>query len=265
MSSSSAQRPPGRRRESTSPSSLSSEGPILTSLADLPAGPLTGVVFANELLDNLPFDVVARTTTGWDEVRVGVDSAGDLIEVLVRADAVLEHEADRVAADAVLPAGAVLPVPRAAAAWLAAAAELLESGRVVVVDYAAPVAELVERGSREWIRTFRAHQRVGDPLAEPGTCDITIDLPLEYLRSAAGAAGLNVAYDATQAQWLRELGIDELVEGGEQVWAKRAHIGDLEALAGRSRAHEAQVLSADPGLGAHRVLVFHKGAHPSPG
>ena len=47
-------------------------GPVATSLPDLPAIPLSGVVLANELLDNLPFRVVERTARGWSEVRVGV-------------------------------------------------------------------------------------------------------------------------------------------------------------------------------------------------
>src|SRR5207248_1543607 len=55
-------------------------GPLATSLAELPTGPFTGVVLANELLDNLPFRLLERRG-GWSEVRVGAQ----LDEVLVPA------------------------------------------------------------------------------------------------------------------------------------------------------------------------------------
>ena len=62
-------------------------GPIVVSLAELPVVPLDGVVFANELLDNLPFRVVERTADGWSEIRVGVDADGAFVEVLLPAAA----------------------------------------------------------------------------------------------------------------------------------------------------------------------------------
>src|SRR5689334_22632426 len=46
-------------------------GPIVAQLDELPAVAVDGVLLANELLDNLPVRVVARTAHGWDEVRVG--------------------------------------------------------------------------------------------------------------------------------------------------------------------------------------------------
>ena len=42
----------------------------LAVLQDLPAGSFTGVVLANELLDNLPPRVVKKTTKGWLELHV---------------------------------------------------------------------------------------------------------------------------------------------------------------------------------------------------
>ena len=48
----------------------------------------TGVVLANELLDNLPFRVVDRTVDGWAEVRVASEDGG-FSEVTVPAAPVL--------------------------------------------------------------------------------------------------------------------------------------------------------------------------------
>src|SRR5258705_205582 len=86
-------------------------GPIATSLGELPAVPFTGVVLANELLDNLPFRVVERRVDGWSEVRVGV-TEGRFEEDVIPATVELAAEADRVASGQV-PVGARLPVPTA--------------------------------------------------------------------------------------------------------------------------------------------------------
>ena len=56
--------------------------PMVASVAELPAGPLTGVLFANELLDNLPVDLFEFQHGAWHAVCVGVTKQGDLTEVL---------------------------------------------------------------------------------------------------------------------------------------------------------------------------------------
>jgi len=229
-------------------------GPIATSLPELPAIPLDGVVLANELLDNLPFRIVERTVDGWSEVRVGVEGA-TFEEDLVRASSDLALEADLVAA-ASAPVGSRLPVPTGVREWLQTCGFALRNGVLVVVDYAATAAELVERGQDGWLRTYRAHDRGASPLVAPGEQDITADVPLEYLVHAAGRAGLSLELDCTQAEWLRDLGIDDLVAEARAQWDARAHIGDLEALRHRSRVNEAAALLDPGGLGAHRVLVF---------
>ena len=82
---------------------------------------------------------------------------------------------------------------------------------------------------------MRRHGRGATPLEAPGRQDITCDVPLEHLRWAAERAGFAVDRRVAQAEWLRALGIDELVAEGEAIWRERAHIGDLAAIAGRSR------------------------------
>jgi SAM-dependent MidA family methyltransferase len=229
-------------------------GPIATSLPEMPAIPLNGVVLANELLDNLPFRIVERTVRGWSEVRVGVEGA-TFEEDLVTASDDLALEADLVAASP-MPVGSRLPVPTGVREWLQACGFVLRSGVLVVVDYAATSAELVERGQDGWLRTYRAHERGASPLVAPGEQDITADVPLEYLVHAAGRAGLSLELECTQAEWLRDLGIDDLVADARAEWDARAHVGDLEALRHRSRVNEAAALLDPGGLGAHRVLVF---------
>jgi hypothetical protein len=59
----------------------------------------------------------------------------------------------------------------------------------------------------------------------------------------------------TQGDWLRSLGVDELVEEARAAWHGRA-VTDLAAVAARSRVHEADALLDPAGLGAHRVTIL---------
>jgi SAM-dependent MidA family methyltransferase len=257
------QRSPGRRPGGRSGATQEEDalapgtGPIVASIAELPGISFEGVVVANELLDNLPVRIVERTDDGWSEVRVGL-AADELVEVLIEADAGLAAEADAVAADVPLGSGVRLPVPTLIADWVAAIAGVLRRGEVVLVDYAGDAAGLAARGQGQWLRTYRHHERGSDPFDAPGSQDITCDVPLEYLRTVAARAGFVVADESTQAAWLGDLGIEALVEEGRAVWRERAHLGDLAAIAGRSRVGEAATLLDPDGLGAHRVITLER-------
>ncbi len=236
-------------------------GPIVTVLAELPTITFPGVVLANELLDNLPVRIVERGPSGWQEVLVtlgeGEGASAGLVETLVPAAPALAAEADVVAAGVAVPLGARLPVPEVLAEWLDVVAGALRRGELLVLDYVAPAAELVARDGG-WLRTYRAHERGDDAYASPGTQDITADVPLEHLLHTAARAGLEPVLDVPQAEFLVGLGMDELVEEGRDIWRERAHLGDLEAIAGRSRVAEAAALSDPVGLGAHRVIAFRR-------
>ncbi|HEV7688852.1 MAG TPA: hypothetical protein VGQ80_19915, partial [Acidimicrobiia bacterium] len=114
---------------------------------------------------------------------------------------------------------------------------------------------LAARGQAGWLRTYRAQRRGGSPLDAPGSQDITGDVPLEGLRRAAAAVGLSVLSETTQAEWLRGLGVDDLVEEARAAWHGRAAT-DLAAIAARSRVQEADALLDPAGLGAHRVTIL---------
>ena len=103
-------------------------------------------------------------------------------------------------------------MPTGCREWLRACAAILRRGRLVVVDYVVTAAELVERRADGWLRAYREHQRGVSPLVAPGTQDVTADIPLEYLVHVARRAGLVLERAVTQAEWLRDLGIDVLVE-----------------------------------------------------
>lgn len=236
----------GHDDEETAP--LPGSGPIVTALAELPALRVTGVVLANELLDNLPPLLLERTGGHWSEVRVGDVDSG-FAEVLVPAAAELADEADRLVPEPV--AGARIPLQHAARDWLRAALSTLEQGRLMVVDYADTTPSLARRPWSEWLRTYRSHQRGGHPLDDPGTQDVTCDVAVDQLARVRPPVA-----DRSQADFLRAHGLDDLAADARARWQERAHVGDLEAVRWRSRTSEADALVDPAGLGAFRVLEW---------
>ena len=215
---------------------------------------LRGVVVANELLDNLPFDVVRRKAGGWEELRVTVEDGASSRFSLVAIPA----SSELVTGLPEVSAGVRAPVQRAARIWVAQARRVIGRGRVVAFDYGAVTGVLAERASRSddpaaglgWLRTHRSHHDGSWWLADPGSCDITADVALDQVQAD------HRAEVCTQAEFLRANGIDELVAGGRAAWVERAGAGDLDALKARSRAREAEALLDPAGMGAFSVLVW---------
>ena len=221
-------------------------GPRLASLPDLPAGPIVGVIFANELLDNIPFALVERSDDGWREVRV----SGEMEEALVPAPPALAAHADRLVPSAVV--GTRIPIQRRASQWLWSAMRVLHRGRIVVADYAVgTTTTLAGRSPEEWLRTYRVGSRGWSPLERPGEQDITADVCIDQLSFVAAPD-----VDRTQAEFLAAHGIDELVGAAREAWTAGAASGSLDALKARSRVSEADALTDPTGLGGFRVIEW---------
>jgi SAM-dependent MidA family methyltransferase len=214
----------------------------VTSVETRPDEPFAGVVVANELLDNLPFRL-AVNDGGWKEAFVDVDAGGRPVEVLLPFSEV----------PACLPStaahGARAPVQEEAARWVGdVLACLRPPGRLVALDYASSTAAMAARPWREWLRTYRDHQRGGHYLADPGAQDITSDVALDQLPPPTTTS--------TQADFVRAHGLEELVEEGRRTWAAHAAAPDLAALTARSRVREAEALTDPAGLGGFTVAEW---------
>lgn len=191
-----------------------------TSRAQMPEGPLTGVIVANELLDNLPLRLF--------------DSDGHEVG---------DHRPD--------PETRLTPRQDQAGAWLSQALSILDRGTVTAIDYMSTTEEMAARPWPEWLRTYRGHERGDDPWSAPGTQDITCEVAVDQLSAVCPPTRVTA-----QATWLRAHGIDELVAEGNAAWRAGAAQGNLEALAGRSRSIEAEALLDAAGLGAFTVAEW---------
>lgn len=167
----------------------------------------SGCVIANELLDALPVHAVAWREGGAMERGVVVSETGFAW-------------AERPAQGPVLEAMTALAVDApyeseiglAARAWVAEWGRRLERGALLLIDYGLPRHELYhplrDRG------TLRCHYRQrmhADPFLWPGLTDITAHVDFTAVAEAGFAAGLDVLGYTTQASFLINCGIGELL------------------------------------------------------
>ncbi|HMU17826.1 MAG TPA: SAM-dependent methyltransferase, partial [Thauera aminoaromatica] len=116
-----------------------------------------------------------------------------------------------------------LPVPQsgeyvtelnlAGKAWVAAWAERLHAGALLLIDYGYPRAEyyLPSRSGGTLLCYYRHHAH-GDPFLWPGLNDITAFVDFTAVAEAGFEAGLDVQGYTTQAQFLFNCGVLECLE-----------------------------------------------------
>ena len=226
----------------------------IVSLDTMPERVECGVIFANELLDNLPFDIESWDVDAkqWSEIRVGSD--GDrLVEVAVPIQEPL----------LVLGQGATgypdhpvrTPIHRRARVWWQDAIASLGEGWLVAIDYGS--TDGLWPNNDDWLRTYSQHGRAGLALDDPGTKDITTDVYWQQVTTLGDQPRVGSCTFDTQAGWLDEHGIAALVEAGSTYWDSHAAAPDLKAIEMRSRTNEAGALLDPAGLGAFDVATFH--------
>ncbi|WP_454457595.1 class I SAM-dependent methyltransferase [Thauera phenylacetica] len=176
-----------------------------------------GAVVANEVLDVMPVHLVVSRAEGLFErgVAIAADAAG--VRRLCWAD---------VPAAGAVAEGAralALPVPQsgeyvtelnlAGKAWVAAWAERLQAGALLLIDYGYPRAEyyLPSRSGGTLLCYYRHHAH-GDPFLWPGLNDITAFVDFTAVAEAGFEAGLDVQGYTTQAQFLFNCGVLECLE-----------------------------------------------------
>ena len=210
----------------------------------MPDGPITGVILANELLDNLPFRLFVFDGS-WMEAFVSQTTSGQFVEVLRTPDVVpscLPLNA---------PLGSRAPIQDAAASWVQNSFLKINHGRLLLFDYcSASTADLALTPWREWLRTYRDQGRGTHYLTEPGSQDITTQVMLDQLPT-----GFN---SSSQADFLKQWGINDLVREGSDYWESMKNAPDVAAMKMRSRSTEAKSLIDQTGLGTFTALSWQK-------
>ncbi len=231
----------------------------VTALEDLPKQRFVGVVLANELLDNLPVDLVVMENGMWHQVGVQKGDFGELKEVSIplKEGSGLLNAARHFGEGAT--EGSRLALQGSSQDWLRRALGLVERGRVVVLDYATTSRSMVDAPMEDWLRTYRNQRPGTSPLDQPGTQDITCDVAIDQLEHVAP-----ITHNTSQADFLEAHGLNNFLSDAREVWHGRAELGDLAAVRARARVQEGRILTSEPGLGAHRVLEWVVGSDKRP-
>jgi SAM-dependent MidA family methyltransferase len=211
---------------------------FVESVDVFPDRTIQGVVLANELLDNLPFKLFVYDGE-WTEAFVGLGNDGKFVEVLRTVDdipKVLPKTA---------PLGSRAPIQAAASQWLLKMSQKLSRGRVLVFDYCSEsTSEIAVTPWREWLRTYKDHDRGVHYLIEPGSQDITTQVMIDQLMLAVPYLSVT-----QQSEWLLNWGVDELVAEGSRYWEEHKSAPDIAAMKMRSRKSEFLILLSETGFG----------------
>jgi SAM-dependent MidA family methyltransferase len=211
---------------------------FVESAESIPDRSIQGVVLANELLDNLPFKLFVYDDA-WKEAFVALGDGGKFVEVLRHVDGVPE----------VLPKSAPLgsraPIQVAASQWMRDVTQKLSSGKVLIFDYcSASTSEIAVSPWREWLRTYKDHERGVHYLLDPGSQDITSQVMVDQLMVVAPELTVS-----KQSDWLQQWGIQNLVDEGAKYWDQHKSSPDIHAMKMRSRQSEATTLLSGKGFG----------------
>ena len=183
-------------------------------LERLPEEPVYGVVLANEVLDAFPVVRFERQSSGWMELGVGRDEAGAFVAAPRLASPAL---AERLGAlertlSAPLPPGYCSELNRRIGPWVGSLGECLYQGCLLLVDYGLARHEYYhpQRHTGTLMCHYR-HRAHDDPYLWPGLQDITAWVDFTAVAEAAEKAGLTLGGYTTQANFLLDAGLEEVV------------------------------------------------------
>jgi SAM-dependent MidA family methyltransferase len=167
-----------------------------------------GVILGNEVLDALPVDLVHGTDAGPQVRGVALDGKTFAWQDRSIDDPLLRARADTLN----LAPCYCTEINLAANALIASLAHMLDRGLILMIDYGFAAAEYYH--PQRHMGTLRAHYRhhaLDDPFYLPGLCDLTAHVDFSAVAQAGTAAGLELAGYTSQANFLLNSGLTELL------------------------------------------------------
>ncbi len=217
-------------------------------------------VFANEVVDNLPVQLVERRDGILREVRVGLEQDAFCTTLTPASEPVMAF-IERMGLE--VREGHRAEVPLAAESFVKRAAAVFGKGALVVVDYGAEAAELSAK-PRGTLLSYWSGGVGEDVLSSPGERDITAHVNWSVVRRACREAGLDVTGPTPQRDVLRSLGSADLDRDLKERYAVAVGAGaGAEAIRTISRRQALAALVDAGGLGGLGVMIATRGMPPS--
>jgi SAM-dependent MidA family methyltransferase len=218
---------------------------------------ICGVIFCNELLDAMPvrrfgWDARQRAWFEWGVaaqdgrfVWARMPGGGESEVRSQKSEVARAFPQVPPALLEVLPDEFTIEISPAAENWWREAAQVLEHGRLMTLDYGLTADELFQPGrTGGTLRAYHRHHLSDDVLANAGAQDITAHVNFAAIQAAGEAAGLKTELFTSQAQFLTRI--------AGRIWQNPAAFGEWTP--GQTR--QFQTLTHPEHLGrAFRVLV----------
>ena len=207
----------------------------------------SGVILGNEVLDALPVELVHWTDSEPMQRGVSLDDEAFCWQDHPITDPLLRARAEALN----LAPGYLSEINLAAEGLIASLAQCLDHGLILMIDYGFGESEYYH--PQRHMGTLRAHYRhhaLDDPFYLPGLCDLTAHVDFSAVARAGDAAGLNLAGYASQANFLINAGLADLL----------MQISPSDAAAYLPQANAVQRLVSPAEMGdLFKVIAFTRG------
>ena len=179
----------------------------------LPAGDFRGVILANEVLDAMPVERFHWTGAAVEQYCVADINGAFGWQLCNDTPVELATAVTGICEDYSLPAGYVTEANLMLVPWLQGIATAMSQGVVLLADYGYPRHEYyhVQRTQGTLMCHYR-HRAHDDPFLWPGLQDITAHVDFTTVAEAAVAAGFAVSGYTTQAHFLLDCGLEQLLQ-----------------------------------------------------
>ena len=168
-----------------------------------------GVVIGNEVLDAMPVERLRNAAGRIEQAGLALDPSGQPVLDWRPAPDALADEARTLG----FTEGYDSEINLAARAWVAEWARRIGRGALLLIDYGFPQAEYYhpDRRSGTLMCHYRHHAHT-DPLWMPGLNDLTAHVDFTAVAQAAFDAGMSLAGYTSQANFLLNCGVLELLD-----------------------------------------------------
>jgi SAM-dependent MidA family methyltransferase len=181
-----------------------------------------GVVVGNEVLDAMPVQLLSFDGQAWAERGVSLGSDGEL--VFADRPTTLRLPADAEEAHGAFPPGTVTEIHPQAEAFVRTLAARLKRGAIFLIDYGFPQDEYyLPQRSGGTLMCHHLHKADPDPLRLLGHKDITAHVNFTGIALAGQEAGLQVLGYTTQAHFLLNCGLADMLASAGVAERAMAH------------------------------------------
>jgi SAM-dependent MidA family methyltransferase len=212
------------------------------------------VVLGNEVLDAMPVQLLAFDGRGWFERGVALDEQGEFAWSDRPTPLRPPHEGGFVP-------DSVTEIHLQGQAFVSTVAQALRRGAAFFIDYGFPAAEYYHpQRVGGTLMCHRAHRADSEPLRDVGRKDITAHVDFSGIALAGQDAGLGVLGYTSQARFLLNCGLLELMQQAdvaERAWAHKLiaehEMGELFKVIGFAKGCTFDAIGFAAGDRSHRL------------